>query len=280
MNKQEYIIRQIARTNKKGFENYVVTRIWHLLDDLDIKFMTQQYVKRPSGFALTDLYFPQFQLHIEIDEPFHKHYKVEDDERELDIINAIDHELERIKVIDDIVVLHKRIERLVVKIKSYKKAHKQKGKFKEWNPEKEFDLSHLKKKGSFNLEDNAAFRTIKDACNFFGHHYKSCQIALITNKLNPKQHLWFPKFYKNQDWDNQMSSDGKRITEKCNNPDKRQKHFDRITKKPLDRVTFPRVKDNLGFVMYKFKGIFRPNLTESNLDQIIYDRITCEVKIV
>lgn len=44
MNKKEYIIRQIAKTNKKNYENYVVTRIFHLINRLDIKFVTQQYV--------------------------------------------------------------------------------------------------------------------------------------------------------------------------------------------------------------------------------------------
>ena len=46
MTKKEYIKRQIARTNKKDYENYVVTRIIHKIDDLGVKFTTQQYVKR------------------------------------------------------------------------------------------------------------------------------------------------------------------------------------------------------------------------------------------
>ena len=72
MTKRDYIIRQIAKTNKKNYENYVVTRIYHLLNRTDLKFITQQYVNRPDGHALTDMYLPQLQLHIEIDESFHK----------------------------------------------------------------------------------------------------------------------------------------------------------------------------------------------------------------
>ena len=52
MTKREYVIRQIAKTNKKNYENYVVTRIYHLLNRTDVKFVTQQYVNRPEGHAL------------------------------------------------------------------------------------------------------------------------------------------------------------------------------------------------------------------------------------
>lgn len=44
MNKYDYIKRQLAKTNKKNDENYIVTRIWHLFDNYDIKINTQQYV--------------------------------------------------------------------------------------------------------------------------------------------------------------------------------------------------------------------------------------------
>ncbi len=71
MNRTEFILRQISKTNKKSYENYVVTRIWHLLNDLNIKIVTQQHVTRPAGRALTDLYFPQIKLHVEIDEGHH-----------------------------------------------------------------------------------------------------------------------------------------------------------------------------------------------------------------
>lgn len=58
MTKLEYIVKQISKTNKKNYENHVVARIWHGLNCLDIKFTTQQYVKRPEGYALADMFFP------------------------------------------------------------------------------------------------------------------------------------------------------------------------------------------------------------------------------
>lgn len=89
--KLDYITRQLSRASKKRFEHYVINRIWHLLDDLSIKFITQQYVVRPNGRALTDMFFPQFGLHIEVDEPYHLSKKEQDRLRQSDIINATGH---------------------------------------------------------------------------------------------------------------------------------------------------------------------------------------------
>ncbi|MEY2829079.1 MAG: hypothetical protein RIQ33_937, partial [Bacteroidota bacterium] len=102
MTKREYVIRQIAKTNKKNYENYVVTRIYHRLNRNDVKFSTQQFVNRPEGHALTDMYFPQLKLHIEIDEPFHKKQKEMDINRETDIIQATNHEILRIEITEKI----------------------------------------------------------------------------------------------------------------------------------------------------------------------------------
>jgi hypothetical protein len=95
MDKLEFIARQLSRANTKRYELYVVTRIWHLLNDLSIKFITQQHVTRPTGRALTDMFFPQLQVHIEIKEGYHLgERQVElDNLREVDIINATGHEV-------------------------------------------------------------------------------------------------------------------------------------------------------------------------------------------
>lgn len=98
-NEQKRIYNQATRKNKnKKYEAYVVTRIIHLLNDFTIKFATQQYVTRPEGRALTDLYFPQFNLHIEVDEGHHFNSAniAADKLREADIINATGHQIIRI----------------------------------------------------------------------------------------------------------------------------------------------------------------------------------------
>ncbi len=98
MDKKEFTIRQISRTNKKNFENYVVTRILHKVDDPDVKFVTQQYVKRPDGFALAELYVPQINLFIEVDEGQHRKTITADEIRDADFELATSTKPTRIRV--------------------------------------------------------------------------------------------------------------------------------------------------------------------------------------
>ncbi|HFF4823898.1 TPA: AbaSI family restriction endonuclease, partial [Acinetobacter baumannii] len=68
----DYVIRQLGRTKNKRYETYVVSRIIHLLNDFTLKFVTQQFVRLSNKkIALTDLYFPQLGIHIEVDEEHH-----------------------------------------------------------------------------------------------------------------------------------------------------------------------------------------------------------------
>jgi hypothetical protein len=55
---------QLARTKHKKYEQYVVTRIINLPNDLSINFITQQFVSKPKDRALTDLFFLQLALHV------------------------------------------------------------------------------------------------------------------------------------------------------------------------------------------------------------------------
>lgn len=101
--KQLYVTRSLAKLTRKPWELFAISRILHKLDDDEIEFVMQQYVRREAGSrALTDLYFPQFSLHLEIDEPHHEKaaHSKSDRLRELDIIEATDHEIDRIKIAD------------------------------------------------------------------------------------------------------------------------------------------------------------------------------------
>ena len=69
--KLEYMTKLFAKISKKKTESYVINRIWHQLNRADLKFVVQQYVDRGEKYALADLYLPQLNLFIEINEPFH-----------------------------------------------------------------------------------------------------------------------------------------------------------------------------------------------------------------
>ena len=279
MTKREYIIRQIAKTNKKNYENYVITRIYHLLNRSDVKFITQQYVNRPEGHALTDMYFPQIRLHIEIDEPFHKKQIKLDIHRETDIIQATNHHVSRIKITEDLDSINNQITIVIEQIRAKIKLLEKSKQWVPWDLDKEFNPNYFREKGYLDVKENPAFRKIVDACNCLGQNYKAVQQAWFKSKIYPSHYLWFPKFYENEEWDNQMSKDGTVITEKCKNSEKYDAWFKNVTSNLVKRITFPRSVDNLGFRLYRFAGVFETDLESSSLENGVVHRLK-ETRIV
>ena len=281
MTELEYIIKQISKTNKKNFENYVVTRIWHGINKTDVKFTTQQFVNRPNGHALTDMFFPQFNLHIEIDEPFHNKQKELDLNRESDIIEATNHKIKRVKITDDINFINKEIDSIIKEIIELRTKNIDENTFEPWDLEKEFNPEYHREKGYLDTKENPAFKTISHACNCLGQNYKDgSQRSYVKSKAYENHNIWFPKFYNNDKWDNWISDDGLTITEKCKTESKQKEHFDSLMNSNVNRIVFPRSKDNLGFTLYRFKGIFKTDKENSSIENgIIHRRINNRIEI-
>jgi hypothetical protein len=281
MDKKEFIIRQLGRTTNKKYEAYVITRLVHLLNDFSIKFVTQQYVNRPEGRALTDLFFPQLKLHIEVDEG--PHFSIEnikaDKIREADIVNATGHRIERVNVSKSLDTINKRIDQIVLIIKK----ERGKGSFKPWDIEAEFNSETYIKLGYIDISENVAFKTIKDACNCFGHNYNGYQRAAASHPYDLDTILWFPKLFPNDEWDNQISDDEETIYEKNKDIKKTRKYVtSRINNKEKykhQRIVFAKVKGNLGDTLYRFRGIYKLDIAKSNKDDgLIWQRTNTRVK--
>jgi very-short-patch-repair endonuclease len=279
MNKLEYVTRQLARAERKRYEHYVVSRVFHLLNDLSIKFITQQYVNRPSGRALTDMYFPQFGVHIEVDEPHHNNQIQEDKLRELDIVNATGHDIIRITVSNQTIEdVNAQIDYVVNLIKSRKLNDPD---FKEWNPELEHNTETYLAKGNIDLSDNCSFMTMVDGANCFGNSYKPGGIWKGGAKHQYEDKIiWFPKLYPNEKWINTISDDEETITEKSVDLDITEKYVDKMKSKDQPtRIVFARVKSPLGEVMYRFRGEYKFDTDASNYkDGLIFRRIATSVK--
>lgn len=280
MDKKEFIIRQLGRTKNKKYEAYVVTRIIHLLDDFSIKFITQQYVTRPEGRALTDLFFPQFGVHIEVDEG--QHFIIgnieEDKIREADIVNATGHEILRVDVTKSFDDINIQINEVVKKIK----MHRDKDQFIAWDIDSEFNSQTYIERGYIDVSDNVAFKTIKDACNCFGHNYSGYQRAGASHP-NPEIMLWFPKLFPNGEWDNQISDDEETITERNEDREKAKEHvishINNKEKHKHQRIVFAKVKGNLGDTLYRFRGLYKLDIKKSNENiGLVWKRTETRVK--
>ena len=281
MNKKEYIIRQLNRTKNKKYEAYVINRIIHLLNDFDIKFVTQQYVIRPSGHALTDLFFPQLSIHIEVDEKYHK-LQIENDRiREADIVNATTHEILRIDMSKSFEDINKDIDDIIKILQTKIKELKNNNLFVEWNIEAEFNPQTYINRGYIDINDDVAFQTIKDACNCFGHNYKGYQKAGASHP-DSKIMLWFPKLFPNEEWLNTISNDEETIYEKNKDEEKAKEHIHKYKTRQEDkqyiRIVFAKVKGSLGDTLYRFRGQYELNFEKSNLEiGLVWERTKTKV---
>lgn len=260
--KRDYLLKTLSRTNRKNYENYVVNRIWNKLDNLEIKPVSQQYVKRDDcKYALLDLYFPQINLGIECDEVYHKENTIPDKIREAkveDALNALnigsDFKLVRIDADTDIENFNRQIDEAVITIKSeYEKAGSPK-----WSDE----LSPVEKvleKEYISVTDPYYFRTIAEIGRIFGKNYKQKQQC--TFMANREDMVWCPKLAIVENgkrksaskfgWINWLSQDWEEIFEEI--PDK-----SRYGKPPIQikRIVFAKSKNSLGNNVYKFIGYY------------------------
>lgn len=298
MNLLDYNLKQLRKTYNKKHENYIVSRIFHGINSNtdDIQMITQQYVKRPNGCALTDLYFPQFKMHLEIDEPHHSTEKnrILDLNRELEVVEASGHEIKHIEITENksLQVLNNEIDEFVNHILELR----EKISFNPWKLEEEYtnvvNFNKYHEKGLIRATDNVRFRKISDAANCLGQNVNGMQKAFFRSKKYTGKCLWFPKLYKNNDWDNKLVEDvdflkfhnldyGDLIQEKPVNKEFIEKHVVGLKNEKTERIVFPRFIDNLGYIIYKFMGIYRVDENLSTVENgMIYKRISHELDLI
>ena len=287
MDKDDYILRSISKLPHKKWELFIITRIVHsILDnECDIEFVCQQLVRKPGGrFSLTDIYFPQFQLHLEIDEPAHaRDANVAADHcRERDIIDATRHKIERIKVYSDRdAEIVKPLSDLIADTDNFISMlldERNKlicdGEWEGWNFGEKFNPDKYISLGYLDIANSPVFRTHRDALRCFGYtggHYQRAvwPIGKASNKI-----VWFPKLYPNGDWKNSISDDGCEICEVPLSAAMVTK-FGNLQSRSMGetRIVFAHYTDALGITLYKYMGEFIANPGKSTGASVVYDRV-------
>jgi len=165
--KMEYILRSLQSIARKKWELWVISRIIHKLDDPEIEFVTQQVVRTEKHQrALVDIYFPQFNIFLEIDEPFHEKYLEEDERRAQDIVAVTEGAIHRIRVTACDTQKEKPIETILEEVDKFidllnkaKSEQVLKKSFTPWNFESRYDPEPIIKRGIITVSDNVLFRT-------------------------------------------------------------------------------------------------------------------------
>ena len=292
--KLEYMERLFAKISKKKTESYVISRIWHQLNDDRVKFVVQQYIRRTQDkYALADLYLPQLNIFIEINEPFHKNNVEVDRIRNEEIVNKTHSELH---VIDCGFVTKGENGQDEIHWKSFDEIHRQVTDvvrvikqriselgdgFKPWDDESTLTVEYHRTKSYLKVEDNECLRTTDDVAAVFGTKPKHRGFLRASGAAVPDKKdeiIWWP----NTDhtlWYNELSEDGMYIYEYPKEKNKSTTpagHLEQWLSAPEEtRITFLRYKDDLGFCFYRFVGVFRLNKEKSKQEnKCVWERIS------
>ena len=282
VDKREYLIKTLSRTKRKDYENYVIGAIWHRLNNLEIKPVSQQYVQRSDGkYALLDLYFPQMNVGIECDEAYHEQNVEPDKIREAKVEQALsalqtgkDFTLIRINANTGVDELEKQINETVEQIESlYEKYGCPK-----WSEEKD-SVEQVLDSGVLSLYDNLQFAKIIDIAKCFGRDYKAMQAS--TFFLDENTVVWCPKLAIEMNggfkapsaagWLNVLSEQWDRITTIVPEDKEQQEKY---RKPDLKTLVFAQSKNTLGQISYRFLGVYACEKSEGNHKKVTYKRIS------
>ena len=278
--KLEYMERLFAQIGKKKTESYVISRIWHQLDDDRVKFVVQQYIRRTQDkYALADLYLPQLHIFIEINEPFHKKNVEIDKIRNEEILNVTRSQPVVIDCDCDIHEIHRQVTDVVKLIRQ--RISELGDRFKPWDDTSTLTAEYHRNKGYLKVEDNECLRTTEEVAEVFGTKAKHrgflrASGAAVPNRKN--EIVWWPNT-NHRLWHNELSKDGMFIYEFPKEENKSvtpAEHLRQWFTAPEEtRITFLRYKDDLGFCFYRFVGVFRLNREKSiQENKCVWERIS------
>jgi len=289
VDKDEYVRRSLSKIRHKPWELYVISRLIHGLDDPDIEFVPQQLIRLGDGRrALTDLYFPQFDLHLEVNEGYHLgHDQAEADaKRTSNIVFATDHEIHTIEVatrniadgsIENIALseVNIRVGQLVEDLQRRKQDAIDSGTFRPWDLEQRYNPNRYIAQGSISRFDIVAVRHQRDALRCFGypfeggHYYRGYWSVPGRDLLG----VWFPRLYKHDSWDNELVDEGQRILERPLTDRGIQRMAELLIQEAehANRVVFAKYKDPLGYDTYRYVGTFVIDLNYSTPQQVTFN---------
>ena len=257
--KLTYLSNIFSKIDRKGFETYVIARIWNKLDNLDIEIVSQQYVKRENGYALLDLYFPQINYGVEVNEAYHLSQPEEDKMRkqEVEILTGVTIvAVDCSKPIEDV---HQQIDKVVAAL----------------NPDS------YKTMGILKVEDGVILSNTDDICTIFETKVPKRGFLRAGGVLLPNgDFVWWPNAIHSI-WANEMSDDGEKIVEyNKSDEQKRNQHVENCLALNQRRITFYRKKDIFGQHYYRFVGVYEMDKEKSRKEnKCVWRRISTEYKL-
>lgn len=268
MDKLEYLSRMLnRRTNGKNYENMIVNAIYNGVNNPNLIPVTQQYVRvSRDKYHLLDLYFPQLNYGVEVDESQHEkeENKILDIERSEDIYNTIECQEGRIKIYDE------------KGLRSYDDVYRDvqneidiiKKKIAEVQPIKWVTNSEKKKivleKREFTADDfdDVEYDSVTEIYNAVTNNNVE-KLSSCYMKLHEGYYLWVPKLYLGKGYAKELKSrwkhilsDDKNIITEYEKKSRRRGRAERYSENHK-RVVFMRMKNKFGGRCIRFVGVYK-----------------------
>ncbi len=290
------------RTKRKKYENFIVNAIYNRVGNMELMPITQQYVRSnidPRKYYLMDLYFPQINYGIEVDEMQHtkKYHIISDEERDEAIKEAIGCEERRIELyhkvesgdanmrsFDDI---NSQINKYVDEIKELIKQKELVGESIKWLSNDDLKNNVININKAFNIKDGVDYNGVTELYNIItGSQRKSSWSC--TFKPNEEYKIWVPhlavkdengKVWCRNGWQNELSNDRERITETDTDNKLKETPARDYEEK---RVVFMKMRDKYGKMCCRFIGVYQLYKSERNSKGNIvrdYKRIATNISI-
>lgn len=269
----------LAKIANKTTENYVINRLWHRLDDVRVRFVLQQYVKRKEGYALADLYLPQVGMIIEVNEEYHEtdEQKLKDAIRNREVADATKADVFVIRASGSLQEIHEQVDEVIAEIRS--RIDKLGDKFLPCDysitrstPE------YYKSRGFFSVNSEDWLTTIDDIAAVFDtkpKHRGFLRVSSVKVPNHSDEIVWWPQ-PNHRTWSNELSSDGRYIYEYNKTSDEaRQKHIEQWIGSKQKRITFMKHLTYGVLPTYTFVGVFQisPQLTKEK-NMCVWERIS------
>ena len=285
LSKANYVATSLSKIKHKRWELYVISRVIHLLNDLDVEFICQQAVLPDHGRRrFADLFFPQFNIYLEVNERGGHSKDVDqklDKIRQGEILRAVGARQEKIEnfsfdeqgnvtdsTLDEI---NQKIDKFVALLKEHKQEQLLRDAFEPWDPAKKYDPAKFLKKGYLDVSENPSFLTHRDALRCFGYSKGHYQRAAWRAASWKKAFVWFPHFIKHKDWLNAFTEDEKVIKEIMLSSDENTRQRIEASDTRQVRYTFAKTRDKLGNTLYRFVGVFKTvSKSEDTLGRLVF----------
>lgn len=275
--------RMLRSIKGKRYEVYAVSRVIHLLDDPEIELVTQQPVRLEDGrLALLDLYLPQFEMGVEVDELHHfsEDSQAADKVREQAIIKVASTNIRRVRVddADSLTTLKREVDDLIASIRQLKTDAVAEGTFTPFVYGHRYDSAHWRSVGIVTTADDIQMHSMVDVLELFGKNVEHWQRGVF--RLSDTLQVWMPALAQEglpsrSDWRNTLSRDERTIVEE------QLADGEFIYDKSVRSIVFARFKDPVFLTQYyRFLGVFEiAEIDKSPKKRVTYTRIASDVHL-